>query len=64
MIPKNPGIAQKGTQNPGAPPKKVPKIMSHPLIKTYASYLLSRILEIRSCERAFRGILTHSFDIN
>ena len=32
MIPKNPEIAQKGTQNPGATPKKVPKIMAHPHI--------------------------------
>ena len=38
MIPKNPGIAQKGTQNPGATPEKVAKIMTHPSIITYASY--------------------------
>ena len=38
IIPKNLGIAQKGTQNPGATPKKVPKIMAHPRIVTYASY--------------------------
>ena len=38
MIPKNPGIAQKGTQKSGSNPKKVPKIMAHSHIMTYASY--------------------------
>ena len=38
MIPKNPGIAQKGTQKSGSNPKKVLKIMAHPCIATYASY--------------------------
>ena len=38
MIPKNPGIAQKGTQKSGSNPQKVPKIMAHPRIMTYASY--------------------------
>ena len=38
MIPKTPGIAQKGTQKSGSNPKKVPKIMAHPRITTYASY--------------------------
>ena len=37
MIPKNPGIAQKGTQKSGINPEKVPKIMAHPRITTYAS---------------------------
>ena len=36
MIPKNPGIAQKGTQKSESNPKKVPKIMAHPRIATYA----------------------------
>ena len=35
---KNPGIAPKGTQKSGSNPKKVPKIMAHPHIATYASY--------------------------
>ena len=38
MIPKNPGIAQKVPKNLGAIPKKVPKIMAHPRITTYACY--------------------------
>ena len=38
IIPKNPGIAQKGTQKSGSNLKKVPKIMAHPCIATYASY--------------------------
>ena len=38
MMPKNPGIAQKGTQKSGSKPKKVPKVMAHPRITTYASY--------------------------
>ena len=29
MIPKNPRIAQKGTQNPGTALNRVPKIMAH-----------------------------------
>ena len=29
MIPKNPGIAKKGTQKSGSTPEKVPKIMPH-----------------------------------
>ena len=37
MIPKNMGIAQKGTQKSRSNPK-VPKIMAHPRIMTYASY--------------------------
>ena len=35
MIPKNPGIAQKGTQKSGSNPQKVPKIMAYPRIMTY-----------------------------
>ena len=31
MIPKNPGIAQKGTQKSGSTPENVPKIMAHHL---------------------------------
>ena len=38
IVPKNPGIAQKGTQKSGSNPKKVPKIMAHLHIVTYASY--------------------------
>ena len=38
MIPKNLGIPQKGAQKSGSNPKKVPKIMAHPHITTYASY--------------------------
>ena len=37
MIPKNPVIAQKGTQKSGSNPEKVPKTMAHPRITTYAS---------------------------
>ena len=37
MIPKNPGIAQKGIQKSGSNPEKVPKIMAHPCIMTYTS---------------------------
>ena len=37
IILKNPGIAQKGTSKSGSDPKKVPKIMAHPCIATYAS---------------------------
>ena len=37
MIPKNPGIAQKDTQKSESNPQKVPKIMAHPRIKTYAN---------------------------
>ena len=29
MIPKNPGIADKGTQKSGSTPEKAPKIMAH-----------------------------------
>ena len=43
MIPKNPGIAQKGTQKSESNPKKVPKIMAHPHIVTYASYPPPRV---------------------
>ena len=38
MIPKNPGITQKDTQKSGSTLQKVPKIMAHPHIVTYASY--------------------------
>ena len=38
MIPKNPGIAKNDTQKSGSNPQKVPKIMAHPRITTYASY--------------------------
>ena len=38
MIPKNPGIAQKDTQKIREQPQKVPKILEHPRIMTYASY--------------------------
>ena len=38
MTPKNPGIAQKGTQKSGSNPKKVPKILAHPRITIYAGY--------------------------
>ena len=38
VIPKNPGIAQKGTQKSGSKPKKVPKIMANPRITAYARY--------------------------
>ena len=37
MTPKNPGIAPKGTQKSGINTEKVPKIMAHPHITTYAS---------------------------
>ena len=37
MIPRNPGIAQKDTQKSGINPEKVPKIMTHPRISTYAN---------------------------
>ena len=37
MIPKNPGIAKNDTQKSGSNPQKVPKIMAHPHITTYAS---------------------------
>ena len=37
MKPKNPGIAQKSTPKSGSNPEKVPKIMAHPRITTYAS---------------------------
>ena len=42
MTPKNPRIAQKGTQKSGINPEKVPKIMAHPRIKTYACKLTPR----------------------
>ena len=29
MIPKNPGIAEKGTQKSGSTPEKLPRIMAH-----------------------------------
>ena len=38
MIPKNPGTIQKDIQRSGSTPIKVPKIMAHPRITTYASY--------------------------
>ena len=38
MLPKNPGIVQKDTQKSGSNPIKVPKIMAHPRITTYANY--------------------------
>ena len=38
MVPKNPGIAQKGIQKSRSNPQKVPKIMARPHITTYASY--------------------------
>ena len=38
MIPEDPGIAQKGTQKSESIPKKVPKIMTHPRITTYARH--------------------------
>ena len=37
MIPKNPRIAQKGTQKSWNNPGNVPKIMAHPRITTYTS---------------------------
>ena len=38
-VPKNPGMSQKGTQNSGITPRKVPKIMAHHRITTYPSPL-------------------------
>ena len=40
MVPKNPRIAKNMIpKNPGATLQKEPKIMAHPGIMTYASYL-------------------------
>ena len=39
MMPKNPGTIQKDTQKSANTPEKVPKIMAHPHITTYANIL-------------------------